>query len=191
MTMIAYAFLNEIIIEKKISDPALILERLDQQLIYAFQYETDSVISLGMDISICAIQKNTSFPVEVTFAGAKQSIYLYRSESKTLEKFRGIRRSLTCKAQMDNLRNFTNHHFKAQRGDILYLTTDGLMDVPNPKRRNFGPLRFQNMLSEHAHFPINQQKELYLQVMADFQQDQDQRDDIGLMGFEFGDSFLI
>ncbi|MBI4646787.1 MAG: DUF4154 domain-containing protein [Bacteroidia bacterium] len=59
MSMIGNTLLNEIINEKRLSDPALILDRLNERILYALQkgLTGEEVQNDGMDITLCSIDK--------------------------------------------------------------------------------------------------------------------------------------
>ena len=64
----------------------------------------------------------------------------------------------------------------------VYLTSDGLIDSPNPKRRKFGHKRFRKFIEENNYLPLNAQKQFLVNYLEDFQKDTIQRDDILVMG---------
>src|SRR5690606_4971430 len=70
MSMLGSAFLNEIVVEGHIYDPAEILNRLRKQVKRALQKEGRRD---GMDMSIVCIEQN-----KLTFSGANLPMYLLR-----------------------------------------------------------------------------------------------------------------
>jgi len=177
MSMIGNALLNEIINEKSIYDPAEILALLHKGVGQALkQDETDNAD--GMDVCLCCLEYHGDL-VQVQFAGAKRPLY-YTSQQQ-LGELLGDRKSIAG-WRGDHDRFFTKHILRLQRGDTLYLGTDGYADTPNPKRRNFTHKRLKQLLAELASLPLKTQKQRLLKTLQDYQETAQQRDDITLVG---------
>lgn len=183
MTMIAYASLNEIILEKKELNPAAILESLDMEILNTFQHEKQLHARLGMDISICSI-KNVNESLKVLFAGAKQTLYSFEKDAGKIKKYDGVRRSITGSQFYKNPKPFINHEVTVRKGDSIYLTSDGFTDSPDPSRKKFGKSRFQQMLNNGAVFQMDQQYNSYLKEMEEFMNGEEQRDDVVFIGLK-------
>ena len=79
------------------------------------------------------------------------------------------------------------HHWidipgKGQDGIMLYLTTDGFVDQHNPRNRRYGSRRFKVFLRDHAHMDVERQGEILLEELKNHQADEEQRDDITVIG---------
>lgn len=179
MSMIGNALLNEIINEKHIYDPAKILMLLHKGVRQALkQDETDNAD--GMDICLCCLEYQGA-QVQVQFAGAKRPLY-YISQ-RTLGELPGDRKSIAgWRGEYE--RTFIKHKLRLQRGDTLYLGTDGYADTPNPKRKNFTHKRLKKLLVELMDMPLATQQQRLLKALQDYQQDAKQRDDITLVGIK-------
>ena len=71
------------------------------------------------------------------------------------------------------------------KGDMIYLTTDGFVDNPaSIKGRRFGSRRLEQMLLEHQDLSMKEQKELLLEKLVYHQGARDQRDDITFVGLQ-------
>ena len=103
MSMIGNTLLKEIINEKKVHDPSLILEVLDADLRMALRQDK-SRLTDGMELSLCKIEglMNRSQLFKVTFAGAKSS--LFYTKNHQVEKLKGTRRGIG-----GNSENIINH----------------------------------------------------------------------------------
>ena len=88
--------------------------------------------------------------------------------------------------QKEEKRFFTNHRIdipgKGQDGIMLYLTTDGFVDQHNPRNRRYGSSRFKKFLRDHAHMEAERQGEILLEELKNHQGDEEQRDDITVIG---------
>jgi serine phosphatase RsbU (regulator of sigma subunit) len=78
--------------------------------------------------------------------------------------------------------SFTEQTLELQAGDMLYLTTDGYVDTPNPQRKSFGTSRLKKLLASQANIAVAQQHENLETALNTYQLDADQRDDITMLG---------
>lgn len=181
MSMIGFAYLNQIVNENKVLDPAQILQVLHSEIHQGLkQSETNN--DEGMDICLCRIEQKLSGTYEVLFAGAKRPLY-YVKEGQ-LHEIRGNVASIGgWQKQMQ--KRFKNKTIYLEKGDSLYLSTDGYIDTPNPDRKNFSTIKFKKMLQDNFDLPLNKQKEVFWEALLTHQKEADQRDDITLIGVKF------
>jgi serine phosphatase RsbU (regulator of sigma subunit) len=177
--MIANTLLNQIVIEKKIHQPSLILDELHLKIKETIQHG-DSKSKDGMDLAICCIEPPTAKKgkIHISFAGAKCNLYYTANES--LNKIEGDRKIIGEMASK-NYAKFTNHQLYLDKGDRLYLTTDGLIDICNPQRKRFGKKSYEELLNEMKTLPFEKHQKMIEDCIDAFQQDAEQRDDISLM----------
>jgi serine phosphatase RsbU (regulator of sigma subunit) len=64
----------------------------------------------------------------------------------------------------------------------LFLTTDGWIDSINIERKRFGSQRFKEMLLQAANLPIYAQKEVFTTILEEYEQGEEQRDDVLMVG---------
>jgi serine phosphatase RsbU (regulator of sigma subunit) len=112
------------------------------------------------------------------FAGAKRPLF-YLKNTGELEVIKGTGKSIGGK---NPRQNFDNFELTLQKGEILYLSSDGFTDQCNPNRENFGTLRFKETLLELAKQDFALHGEVLNQYLVDFQQNELQRDDITILG---------
>ncbi|OJJ19119.1 hypothetical protein BKI52_20090 [marine bacterium AO1-C] len=181
MSMIGFAYLNQIVNENKVLDPAQILQTLHSEIHQGLkQSETNN--DEGMDICLCRIEHKLNGTYEVLFAGAKRPLYYVKDGQ--LHEVRGNAASIGgWQKQMQ--KNFENNKVYLNKGDLLYLSTDGYIDTPNPERKNFSTVKFKELLQENFRLPLAKQREAFEQALIEHQKDADQRDDITLIGVKF------
>lgn len=172
MSMIGNTLLDEIINTKRIFEPQLVLEQLHKSIVAALGGEGVHLQD-GMDIALCCIQTQENDKFLVEFSGAKRPMY-YFSE-KMLKEATGNKKSI---GQVNVGISFERQTFMMNKGDIIYLATDGLIDIINPQRQRLGSQHFKEMLTRNAYLPLTTQKEVFLQELHSFQEDTEQRDDI-------------
>ncbi len=186
MSMIGNAILRDIIISKGIYDTHIILELLNQEVIATLRQE-DQVNEEGMDLCICRIEKATNNrAVQLQFTGAKRNLFVVREGlPNQVEIVRGNRRSIGLVTKKRKTTKFTKTNLSMHTNDIIYLVTDGLSDQMSPQKKKFGTNNLLELLRINAAKPLTEQKKIIEQNLAAHQQDEEQRDDITLIGIRF------
>jgi serine phosphatase RsbU (regulator of sigma subunit) len=181
MSMIGNSLLNEIVLEKKVKDPAKILSLLNEKVVEALrQKETDNTD--GMDVCLVSIELTKK---EIVFSGAKRPLYIYSERKKELDEIKGDRVSIGGAKKRDlNNEGFKNHIIQAEKGDVIYLSSDGFTDQNDNERKRFGTSRLKEVIIENIALPMDKQKEVIVGELNKFQQDEEQRDDITLIGLK-------
>jgi len=121
MSMIGSALLKQIIAEKKITDPADILHRLNEGVIEALKQNENNTHD-GMDIALCSFDLANR---KLVFAGANRPLWLIRKG----ELLTTVSDKLPIGGlQIDRSRPFTNNDIDLEPGDALYIFSDGFAD---------------------------------------------------------------
>lgn len=181
MSMIGFAYLNKIVNENNVLDPAQILQTLHSEIHQGLKQAATNNDE-GMDVGLCRIEHKLDGSYEVLFAGAKRPLFYVKDGQ--LHELRGNAASIGgWQKQMQ--KNFENKTIQLNQGDLLYLTTDGYIDTPNPERKNFSTIKFKDLLIENAQLPLAEQKEAFEKALVEHQKNADQRDDITLIGLKF------
>jgi len=181
LSMIGYMMLNEMVKVRHILDPAKIIARLHQGFRYILKQEIEEIDTYdGMDIGLCHVDLHTG---KITYAGARRPlIYIKNSE---LIEIKGDRKSIGGR-QKEKKHSFTNHEIdildKNQDGIMIYLTTDGFVDQQNPQNQKYGTHRLKKFLRDHAYLNPTQQKQALLEELKKYQGNEEQRDDISIIG---------
>ncbi len=181
MSMIGSRLLNEIVNEKKIEQPSQILEIMNQGIKAILrQDQTDN--NDGMDVCLCSLEHVQNGTTKMTFAGAKRPLYYYKRNEQSLKYIKGTRKTIGGTQAKRNIEVFTDHEVLLEKGDLLYLSTDGIIDQPSPDRIRFGSMRFINLLKNIGEQPMEFQKEAIEKAVLDFQEYEQQRDDVTFLG---------
>ena len=86
----------------------------------------------------------------------------------------------------EQLRRFTNHTFNFQKGDIVYLFSDGYSDqFGGHVDTKFMIKRFRELLMQIHREPIGYQPEILERVFEDWRGETYQIDDILVIGIKF------
>jgi ligand-binding sensor domain-containing protein/serine phosphatase RsbU (regulator of sigma subunit) len=189
MSMLGVSFLNKIVNESGIVKPSSILTSLRENIITALKQEdTISTAKDGMDIALCSVDiKN----MKLWFSGANNPLYLIRKENDryVLIEKKGDRMPIGYYSVMSD---FTNHELDLQRGDKIYLFSDGFIDqFGGPEKKKFMIPRFKQMLLDNQELNMSSQKGIYIKTLEDWINGTsgetpiyEQIDDIILVGIE-------
>lgn len=212
MSLIGSALLKEAVVEHGKVIPSAILNELNklsaETISHTFE---ESIVKDGMDIAFCSIDFKA---MELQFAAAYNPLYLVRKASpdvmeeetkKLLEDDNIVLRSsefgydlIEIKADKfpigvfvgEEQKMFRNNKIKIQKGDSIYIFSDGYVDQFGGKRgRKFMAKRFRPLLMKHQHLTMEKQKSIIDKVIEDWKTPKDakntvyeQIDDILVMG---------
>ncbi len=179
MSMIGARMLNFIVSEKKISEPAEILEQMHISVNIALK-QKDTGNRDGMDISLCRFEKTDNDEKEVVFSGAKQSIYY--SKNGKLIKLRGDVKTIGGHYYDDA--SFTNKKFTLASNDMVYMLTDGYIDQDSPESKKIGSANVYKLLEKVHTLPLKQQKDVLIKYLNNHKKETQQRDDITFLGIK-------
>ncbi len=194
MSMIGISYLNEIVNEKKIMEPAEILNQLRANLISVLQQKgREGDTKEGMDMALLVIDYKKQ---RIRFAGAYNSLYLFRegledhdipenaSRTGNLMEIKGDRMPVGTSTKDQNPFNAQELDFR--KGDRFYMTTDGYIDqFGGPKGKKFLNKRFRELLIELSEDEINKIPEKLKIAFDDWRGENDQIDDVLVIGGKF------
>ncbi|WP_242964602.1 SpoIIE family protein phosphatase [Clostridium beijerinckii] len=179
MTMTVNAILHNIVNTINKEDPSMILQELHIQLRQALNKNSNpSSVDDGLDIAIFSIKKKAS----LIYAGANIELYIKREgEVKVFKpQTRGIGyRDIELKE------NLKNEIIQIQEGDIFIVTTDGFIHQNGGERKYpFGKKRLRNMIKECEFKDFESIKSRFENTMEVYKGNEEQRDDITVLGFK-------
>ena len=190
MSMIGNTLLNEIVKEARVFSPERILMLLHEGVVKDLR-QTETGNTDGMDVCLVRIdvdsndtadtdnQQNKTF--QLTFAGAKRPLYIYQNNQIT--ELKGDRMHVGgTQLSHQTESSYHNQIVTVQKGDCIYLSSDGFVDSPSPKREKFSNERLKTLLLTYAKEPMHLQKKFLLDELFSFQKSTPQRDDVLLMG---------
>lgn len=178
MSLLGINYLNEIVIEQKITQPDLILNALRSAIIEALNPEGSSEAEGkdGMDMVLCKYDLAT---MQLTFSCANNPLWIYR-EGKLME-FKADKMPVGKSPKEDM--PFTLQTVALQKGDVVYAFTDGYADqFGGPKGKKFMYKQFKDALASNIALPMKEQKSLLAANMLNWQGNLEQVDDILIIG---------
>ncbi|MFO7656894.1 MAG: SpoIIE family protein phosphatase [Bacteroidales bacterium] len=181
MSMIGNRLLNEIVNERHVEEPKEILEILNNEIRIALRQEqTDN--NDGMDMTLCRFEKQGNKDLKLTFAGAKRTMYVYKPAVNELLVLKGDRKSIGGLGEKKESMKFTSQEMIITSGDVLYMLTDGIIDQNGPDRKRFGSGRVEELIKTISKENISKQKDLLENEISEYMGNEEQRDDITLLG---------
>ena len=177
MSMLGISFLNQIISEENgLLTPAEILNKLREKILQELrQTGKENENKDGMDISLIRLNLITG---ELQWAGANNPIYIVRNEELIT-----VKPDKQPIGYFFNMQPFTNHEFKMEKGNRLYLFTDGYADqFGGPEGKKFKYAALKNLLVSLQMFDMSKQKELLRNVFENWKGKMEQVDDVCLIG---------
>ncbi|HNC43968.1 MAG TPA: SpoIIE family protein phosphatase, partial [Acidobacteriota bacterium] len=180
MSMIGTTLLNQIVVEKGITEPGRILELLHEGIRRALrQGEAGTETQDGMDIALCQINVTHR---RLVFAGAKRPLYVVWNDG-SFEEIPGNRKPIGGQ-QREEIRRYQSQELELQSGMMLYMCSDGFTDQPNLERQKYGTKRLRTLLQTVAGIPVEIQHQHIEQALAAHQGSELQRDDITVFGLK-------
>ncbi len=177
VSMIGNDLLNHIIMEKGFESPGEILTQLNNGVKSVFTREgSEQEAQDGMDMVLCTFDKDLK---SLEFAGAKNPLFIIRNN--VLTKTRGDSNPIGGDTPVDTV--FTNHQIELQKGDTLYLITDGYQDqFGGEKGKKFMIKRFKELLISIQDKDMKEQREIIHKNITEWKGDTPQVDDICVIG---------
>ena len=180
MSLVASNILSEIINQKGILQPNLILNELHKGVVKKLN-QKEGANNDGMDLTLCLVEKTRDNQTQLTFAGVKQNLYIVRN--KELIELKGNRGSIGG-GKRDDQRNYTQEEIILQKNDAVFLATDGYADQADKDRKSFSKKSFRELLIEVGCLSAKEQMKILEQRIAQHQKEIEQRDFITVLGFK-------
>ncbi len=207
MTMIGNDILNQIIHDKEIKAPHIILDELQAILQKTF-LQSDDKLADGMDIAIVAIHTNTQNKgARIEYAGAMNPLYIVPLTDHSAENPLALTVIKADKVPIGGTKkgdfhyklhtisneetpflateNIEHHYLPTHTNYMLYLSSDGYQDqFGEEQKKKFLSSRLRKMLAETAHLPIEEQKEIVTTTFDEWKGKLRQIDDVLLLGIK-------
>jgi serine phosphatase RsbU (regulator of sigma subunit) len=162
------------------SDPGKILSLLNDDIKLTLHHsEPTRKLHDGMDIALCVIDLKNN---EVEFAGANRPLWLIRKNSHLLEETRGTIASIGGYTESNTF--FLTHVFKLEKGDRIYLCSDGYADQFGINNKKLTTKHFKVLLMDIQNKSLSAQYEHLERFHTHWKEEQEQTDDILIIGFQ-------
>lgn len=174
VSVVCHNALKRSVREYSLDKPNAILDKTREIVIENFENDDENVQD-GMDIGLCVWDPGSQ---ELMFSGANNGLYLVRDgellETKADKQPIGV---------YDKANAFTLHELQLQKGDVIYLSTDGYADQfggPSGKKFKYKP--FKQLLTDIHQKPMNEQRQILDSRFSEWQGEIEQVDDVCVIG---------
>ncbi len=185
MSLIGINVLNECFFSKKMYAPAAMLDELRRVIILALNPNQNMDGGKdGMDMTLLSIPKepNAEGQFVIDFAGAQNSLYVVDNVTKELTEYKTDKQPV---AYYPYMKPFTNYQITVNKGDTLYMTTDGYPDqFGGEKEKKFMYKKLKELLAANSHLSMDEQHHALHLTFDNWQGTQDQVDDVTVMGIK-------
>ena len=180
LTMLGTSFLNEINAVETVLTPAEILNELRKRIMRELSQTGAAGESKdGMDISLLRIDVTSQ---TVQWAGANNPLYVIH-KSKQEEILEEIKSNKQPIGYSYDMKPFTNHELTVNKGDSLYIFSDGFADqFGGPKGKKYKYKPFKDKLEEIHQLPLSNQKQLLEEEFQNWKGSLEQVDDVCIIG---------
>ncbi len=180
MSIVGYNILKQAVTNNNLTAPSLILDLLNEgvseTLHHGHEHEEGQAKD-GMDISFCTIDFNT---LELQYAGAYNPLYIIRKGQLLQTKADKFPIGFFLG---EDKKKFTNHTIQLERGDTVYIFSDGYADqFGGPFGRKFMAIPFRVLLMDINKQPIEKQREILNKTIEEWRGNLDQVDDMLVIG---------
>jgi serine phosphatase RsbU (regulator of sigma subunit) len=179
MSVLGASLLNEVVNEKKITEPADILDMMKIKIIGALKQRGEAGENKdGMDMVLCRLNKKTN---ELSFAAANNPVWLVRDG--ILTEYKPDKQSVGIGSEDD--KPFSRYTIQLQKNDIVYTLTDGFADQFGGTRgKKFKYKALQELLLSISNNPMDEQTKILLEKFVEWQGNLEQVDDVLVMGMK-------
>lgn len=197
MSIIGYDGLNRALNEYEITRADKIVSTLNEYLTETLKQTGSIDIKDAIDIALCVYNPEKSI---IEYTGARNSLYLVREKRSTLFvneveikpsmdsgkyslfEVKADRKSLEPN---DEVVNYTNNHVKVEKGDMIYLFSDGYADqFGGGDEKKFGYKRLRQTILSVQGLPMKDQKKRLDHVFNEWKNDYEQVDDTTILGIK-------
>lgn len=175
MSMIGNNLLNKIVSEKAITAPDKILTELDEEIRKALKKDENIDSKDGMDVALLSFSSET----DMEYSGANRPLWIIRDGK--LEETKATKISIggdRYNVEMD----FKNHIVKLEKGDTVYIASDGFADQFNNDDKKLMTRRFKEILLSIQNLSMAEQEKYLDDFIEKWKGGLEQTDDILVIG---------
>ncbi|MCC7301787.1 MAG: SpoIIE family protein phosphatase [Bacteroidia bacterium] len=179
MSIVGHNMLEKIVNEYDITLPNEILEALNKNVSDTLRQSNteEHEVKDGMDASVCMFDRKTN---EFHFAGAMNPLYFIRGG--VLKEIKGDKMPIG-NLKVGESRKYTNHLIKLEKGDSLYIFTDGYADqFGGPSGKKFKYQQLKDTLLKIQDLSLEEQGSYLQRTIHEWMGHLDQVDDILVIG---------
>ena len=167
--------LNRAVREYGITDPGKILDKAREIVVQEFE-KSDEDVKDGMDIALCSLKEN-----QLQYAGAHNPLWLIRNGN--LIETKADKQPI---GKFSNAISFTTHNIQLQKGDNIYIFSDGYADqFGGDKGKKFKTKALKELIIKIHDKPMEEQRFDLENVFENWKKDLHQLDDVCIIGVKY------
>ncbi|MCF8335874.1 MAG: SpoIIE family protein phosphatase [Bacteroidales bacterium] len=179
MSFIGHISLKKILIEHKIKKPAEILYHLNVEVARTLNQKENDSIKNGMDIGLACYNPDSG---ELQYAGDFIPLWLIRNNK--LYEYKPNRFSIGY--SIEKIPNFTNYNIKIEKGDSIYMMSDGFVSqFGGEEGKKFKTRHLKNLICSIGNYTISEQHKILGGTLDEWMAGYEQVDDILIIGRSF------
>jgi ligand-binding sensor domain-containing protein/serine phosphatase RsbU (regulator of sigma subunit) len=181
VSIIGFELFRKITASKQGSNPAMILDALNENFSDIFSDGEQVYLNDGMDLSLFILDMKEK---SLDYSGAFNPLYLVRNE--TIIEVKADRFSIGADIHFSAERKlFKSHKIYLQANDVIYIFTDGYADqFGGPEGKKFKYRRFRHLLLTIHKLPMEKQRSILDASIEEWKGGMDQVDDILVIGIK-------
>lgn len=178
MSIVGNNLLQQAVFNYGLSKPFLILNNVNKNISRMLhQSEETATVKDGMDIALVSIDYSKKV---IEYAGAFNPLWIIRKDE--LIEIKADKHPVGAFVG-EELKQFTHQEFIFEKGDTLYIFTDGYADqFGGPKGKKFKYKQLQNILLQNISKSMAEQKSILESSIVSWQGNLEQIDDILIIG---------
>lgn len=176
VSVVCHNALNSSLREFDLTEPGKMLDKTRDLVISQFSKSRQDVKD-GMDISLGTLSYETG---KLEWAGANNPLWILRKNSREIEEIKPDKQPV---GKGNETHRFTTHTFQLNKGDQIYIFSDGFADQFGGERgKKYKYKPFKDLLLANAHKSMEEQKQLILNEFDVWKRDLEQVDDVCILG---------
>lgn len=168
--------LNRSVREYGLTDPGAILDKTREIVIEEFSKSEDEVKD-GMDIALCSLKLEDG-GWKLKYAGANNPLWIIRNQE--IIETKANKQPI---GQFDNPEPYKTHELELQKGDTIYIFSDGYVDqFGGEKGKKFKTVAFRELLLSIQAKNMEEQKKIINDTFEAWKGNLEQIDDVCIIG---------
>ena len=170
--------LNRSVREHGLTDPAEILNKTREIVIEEFE-KSEEEVKDGMDVALCSLEFKIA-SCELKYAGANNPLWIIRKDASDVEEIKPNKQPI---GKYSHTEPFTTHTIDLEKGDSIYIFSDGYADqFGGEKGKKFMLRSLKQLLLSVQDKELSEQKQIINSTFDNWKGDLNQIDDVCIIG---------
>ncbi|MBI2259039.1 MAG: tetratricopeptide repeat protein [Flavobacteriia bacterium] len=181
VSVVCYNALNRSVREFGLTDPGKILDKTREIVVQEFEKSNEDVKD-GMDISLCILDINTNL---LKWSGANNPLWILSKNSDNVLELIETKPNKQPIGKFAHSTFFNTHIIQLQKGDEIYLFTDGYQDqFGGVQNKKFKQKQMRELLLDNYLKNMDEKRNIIHTNFISWKKDNEQVDDITILGLK-------